>query len=304
MESYPLLRISVSTKLFMENFEVPSPPKCSRKLWDFSSAKLDAIRSEMGSVDWDLFQQGKNVNEMVDDFNSIFKNIIETNVPSRMTTIDDRDAPWINTIVKTALVRNKRVYKNWVKRGRPNGCLEYVKTVQKETKILINGAKYAHIDILSKKLCDPKIGQKEFWGAYKRIVNKNNNTNIPPILENGHFVTDFSDKAKIFNHYFAVQCRPLDMHSNLPALSKKCNNSLENIIFNSEMIVSIIKKLNATKSHGVDGISIKIRCYKFVGMKFHYHYLSYLTNALTQVYFLPNGSWPTYNLFIKREVGK
>ena len=113
-----------------------------------------------------------------------------------MATIDDRDAPWINTVVKTALVRNKRVYKNWGKRGRPNGCLEYVKTVQKETKILINGAKNAYIDILSKKLCDPKTGQKEFWGAHKRIVNKKKNTNIPPCLENRHFVTDFSDKQK------------------------------------------------------------------------------------------------------------
>ena len=83
----------------------------------------------------------------------------------------------------------------------------------------------SHIDILSKKLCDPKTGQKQFWGAYKRIVNKKKNTNIPPILENGHFVTDFCDKAKIFNHYFAIQCRPVDIHSNLPAFSKKCSNS-------------------------------------------------------------------------------
>ena len=97
---------------------------------------------------------------MVDDFNSIFKNIIEANVPSRSVTVDDRDAPWINNVVKTGLMRNTRVYKSLVKRGRPNGVIGYVKTVQKETNILINGAKSAHFAKLSNKLCDPHTGQK------------------------------------------------------------------------------------------------------------------------------------------------
>ena len=142
------------------NFEVPTPPKYVRKMLDFIGENDDSIRNEMRSVDWNLVLQGKDVNQMVDDFNSIFKNIIEVNVPSRSVTVDDRDAPWINNVVKTGLMRNKRVYKSWVKRGRPNDGIDYVKTVQKETNILINGAKSAHFAKLSNKLCDPHTGQK------------------------------------------------------------------------------------------------------------------------------------------------
>ena len=142
------------------NFEVPTPPKYVRRMWDFNNANDDSIRNEMRSVDWDLVLKGKNVNQMVDDFNSIFKNIIDANIPSKSVTVDDRDAPWINNVVKTGLRRNKRVYKSWVKRGRPNAGIYYAKNVQKETNIVINEAKSAHFSRLSKKLCDPHTGQK------------------------------------------------------------------------------------------------------------------------------------------------
>ena len=240
------------------NFEIPVPPKYVRKMWDFPDGNYDAIKNEMWSVDWDFLLQGKNVNQMVDDFNSIFKNIIDANIPSRSVTINDRDAPWINNIVKTGLARNKRVYRSWIKRGRPNGGIEYVKSVQKETKNIINGAKSDFFSKLSKKLCDPQTGQREFWGAYKRILNKKKNTNIPPLLENGRFVTDFNEKAKIFNSFFAQQCRPLDMISNIPTFFRRTNNTIDSVIVNSEMIISIIKKMNAKKAHGFDGISIKM----------------------------------------------
>ena len=51
-------------------------------------------------MDWDIFLQGKNVNEMVDDLNSIFKNIINANIPSRIITINNRDAAWVTNVVK------------------------------------------------------------------------------------------------------------------------------------------------------------------------------------------------------------
>ena len=77
-------------------------------MWDFNNADNDnSIRNETRSVDWDLVLKGKNVNQMVDDSNSTFKNIIDANIPSRSVTVDDRDAPWINNVVKTGLRRNK-----------------------------------------------------------------------------------------------------------------------------------------------------------------------------------------------------
>ena len=75
------------------------------------------------------------------------------------------------------------------------------------------------MDNLGKKLCDPTCGQKTFWTAYKRLANKKRNTNIPPILENGSYITCFKEKADLFNSYFADQCKPFEMDSNLLELN-------------------------------------------------------------------------------------
>ena len=37
------------------------------------------------------------------------------------------------------------------------------------------------IDNLSDKICDPRSGGKIFWNAYKRLINKKKNTNIPMV---------------------------------------------------------------------------------------------------------------------------
>ena len=45
-----------------------------------------------------------------------------------------------------------------------------------------------------------------FWSAYKKVVNTKSTTNIPPIIENGIFISNFKKKADIFSDYFSNQC--------------------------------------------------------------------------------------------------
>ena len=72
------------------------------------------------------------------------------------------------------------------------------------------------------------------------------------------FVSSFSEKAKIFNEYFASQCTPLDNDSTLPFFSKKTMSSLTNIDVSFDKIISIINKLSAKKAHGYDDISVRM----------------------------------------------
>ena len=153
---------------------------------------------------------------MVQIFSKPFLDIMESSIPNKIVTIDDRDAPWVTPEVKTALLKNKNIYTKWVKNGRrPNEYLQ-VKQSQSETNHLVNSAKSSYINNLGKKICDPSTGAKVFHTAYKRLANKKKITNIPPLNENGIFTSNFKDKATIFNNYFALQCRPLDIDSTLP----------------------------------------------------------------------------------------
>jgi hypothetical protein len=163
---------------------------------------------------------------------------------------------WITPEIKRAIKRNQRVYRKWNTRGRKPEGRENVKSIQNLTSHLIRVAKDSYIANLAKKLCDSRRGSKIFWTAFKRLINKKKNTNIPPLIENGVFVTDFNQKSNIFNTYFAQQCHPLQNNSVLANFSLLTNASLCSIEVHHEDITKIIQKLNPKKSHGIDNISI------------------------------------------------
>ena len=80
---------------------------------------------------------------------------------------------------------------------------------------------------------------------------------IPPLLVNNKIVSDFANKANLFNNLFAAQCTPLTNSSVLPlTISFKTHSKLNSISFEKEDILKIIRNLNVNKAHGHDAISI------------------------------------------------
>ena len=82
---------------------------------------------------------------------------------------------------------------------------------------------------------------------------------IPPIYHNNNYITDFKEKAQIFNNFFAKQCTLVENSSKFPTNSfKRTNNLLSNILFTEDDIAKTIKNLNPNKAHGFDMISIRM----------------------------------------------
>ena len=59
---------------------------------------------------------------------------------------------------------------------------------------------------INRKQNDPSTGSKTYWSIMKALFNGNKVPAIPSLLFNGAFVTDFQEKANIFNFSFAKQC--------------------------------------------------------------------------------------------------
>ena len=82
---------------------------------------------------------------------------------------------------------------------------------------------------------------------------------IPPLFHENKFITDFKEKAELFNAFFAKQCSLIDSNSNLPKkliyLSEK---RLSKIRFSEDDIAKIIQNLDPNKAHGHDEISISM----------------------------------------------
>ena len=94
---------------------------------------------------------------------------------------------------------------------------------------MITNSKDDYFAELGHKLSNPNNGPKTYWTTLNRIINKKKTMNIPPLLENGLFVTNFQTKADIFNELFVQQCSLNQNNSALPRFFSRCNTVLENI---------------------------------------------------------------------------
>ena len=130
--------------------------------------------------------------------------------------------------------------------------------IRNETSRMITDAKENYFSTLGRKLSDPTISLKTYWRTLNRIINKTETTNIPQLLENGIFVTNFQKKADIFNDFFVQQCSLNINNSVLPNPFPRCNNRLENINIDADNVLEIIRSLDCNKAHGWDNLAISM----------------------------------------------
>ena len=147
-----------------------------------------------------------NVSEKSILFTDIFLDIMAKHISNKIITCDDKDAPWVTPAIKTATRRNSKVYRKWVNRGKNPLDRNNVREVEHVTNKLTKGAELGHFTNLGAKLSDPKIGQNNFWTAYKRIVKK---TKIPifhPLLIMAYIFLIVSKKLIYLMNIFVNIC--------------------------------------------------------------------------------------------------
>ena len=82
---------------------------------------------------------------------------------------------------------------------------------------------------------------------------------IPLLFHENRFITDFKEKAELFNYFFSNQCSLLKNGSKLPTnLRYVTDKRLRTINFTADNIEKIIESLNPNKAHGHDNISIRM----------------------------------------------
>ena len=123
---------------------------------------------------------------------------------------------------------------------------------------LINESKDRYIAKMSSQLDNPKSVPKTYWSIINKFLTNKKLHVIPPILVNGELVSDFKQKANIFNNHFASLCTPIKNGSKLPNFSYKTDKRLTSFDIKDDDILLIIKNLNVNKAHGRDQLSIII----------------------------------------------
>ena len=100
---------------------------------------------------------------------------------------------------------------------------------------------------------------ESYWSVLKTFLINKKIPFIPPLLQVDKLITNFKEKAEIFNNFFAKQYSLINTNSDLPSvLSKKTHKLLSTIHFTSDYILKIIKHLEPNEAHGHDMISIRM----------------------------------------------
>ena len=109
----------------------------------------------------------------------------------------------------------------------------------------ISSSKLKYHERLANKLNDPKTAPKTYWAILKTFINDSKIPLIPPLLVDNKLVTDFLDKANLFNNFFAKQCTPISNDSTVPAnINFQTRERLSSFEFYVDDIVKIIRSLD------------------------------------------------------------
>ena len=98
-----------------------------------------------------------------------------------------------------------------------------------------------------------------YWSLLKIFLNNKKISLIPPLFHENRFITDFKEKAELFNSFFSNQCSLLKSCSKITTnLRYVFDKRLPTINFTADNIEKGIVSLNPNKAHGHDNISISM----------------------------------------------
>ena len=160
--------------------------------------------------------------------------------------------------IKKSLKQRPKLTNIFYKNGLRNS--DHIKVFEKseECTSLISEAKKNYVLKMTSKLEDSNTASKTYWSTLNRFLYNKKIPAIPPLLVDGNFISDFCEKANLFNNFFASICTPIKNNSRLPPFIYKTNTRIHSFSVTNKDILSIINSLNSSKAHGYDNISIKM----------------------------------------------
>ena len=136
-------------------------------------------------------------------------------------------------------------------------CLKFL---QERLTTNIEYSRERYYTRVANRLSNAQKSSKTYWSLLKIFLNNKKILLIPPLFHENRFITDFKEKAELFNSFFSNQCSLLKNRSKLPTnLRYVTDKRLQRTInFTIDNIEKIIISLNPNKAHGHDNISIRM----------------------------------------------
>ena len=124
-----------------------------------------------------------------------------------------------------------------------------LKFLQERLSAITESSKERYYAKIAGRLNNTQKSSKNYWSLLKNFLNNKNIPLIPPLFHENCFITDFKEKAELFNSLFSNQCSLSKNCSKLPTnLRYVTDKRLRTINFTTNNIEKIIVSLNPNKA--------------------------------------------------------
>ena len=128
-------------------------------------------------------------------------------------------------------------------------------SLQERVKLSIEFSKQKYYYQTANKLNNTKKNSKSYWSLLKIFSNNKKIPLTTPLFHENRFITDFKEKAELFNSVFSKQCSFINNNSKLSTVTFSPED-VGKIIRSLNFSFFFIRSLNPNKAHGHDNSSI------------------------------------------------
>lgn len=252
----PIARCHHCPTLCNLTITLPKDKPYKRTMWDFKHADIIGLNASLHAAPWyiayDIFE---NTDDLVHYWTTLFYETVKEHIPCREITIYPKNKPWVDKKLKLLFRKRSRLWRRYKKTKNPDHFNAF-RTIRNLVTRENRRAKCHYFNRVIPILENPNTNAKQFWSLTKSLLNNKSQSGIPPLAEENSIITDCTQKAELFNHYFAKQTQ-LPPHASvhpLPDFSYSTDERLSEIVCTPNEILKILASLNPSKATGPDTI--------------------------------------------------
>ena len=238
------------------NIDLSKPKAFKRTICLYNNTNIPALIESFANADWDnvFCNSPSDFDVLYNNWFQLFKNIVDLYIPCKQVTIRPKDKPWMNSLIRRNIRKRDRFLKKFS--STKNSALwECYRRQRNFVVTIIKKAKKDYNDKINGLLANPSTSSKKWWNITKSIYKNKYSPSIPVIINNGEFISDSKQKAKVLNNYFVSQTQLATSVSSVVPTLPNPTCLLSSITASELTIYNLLCNLDISKACGEDGIS-------------------------------------------------
>ena len=227
-------------------------PRCPIKQW--SKVNWETIREERGKFRDDFLQdcEQRDVEANYKVFVDHIDDVISRHVPSKMSS-SRRNVPWMTPAIRRMANKKQRLYIRAKRTHEDQHWAQYRAHENNTTKALRKARWNCINGILQTSLDDGN--SKSFWRYI--FSQKNDQSGVAALKENGKLHSGGQKKAEILNHQFSSDFTA-DQPGVQTTLSLPAYPPLRQLVVNVKGVEKLLQEINPSKASGPDQVPCHI----------------------------------------------